>query len=287
MESVSRLSLVGLYLSAGLSLIKLALGITLDASREKTGLSTFIGKYGNPLTEKYQLALKFIIKTGTPSIIQLKTLILSLKKIMRMNIEKRDQLGLALKNIWQHLKESGPSLKSGMLPKKEESGTPSTLLKILKKRNILPINASNVNRTSRVGPFKKTKSYFVQIIASHGGEDCLVSTMKLEAALLVVRILSVIDTQEKKTVHAIVLKRNIGKTKVYDLMVADRHEYRANGLLVHNCLDLTRYVLNLANYYTIEDAKPIDFKVKYEKGTFEQDEYRQRPEEGYGSFDLD
>lgn len=51
-------------------------------------------------------------------------------------------------------------------------------------------------------------------------------------------------------------------------------------------LDLTRYVLNLDGYYTIEDARPIDFKIKYEKGTFEQDEFRQRQEEGYGSFDM-
>jgi len=51
-------------------------------------------------------------------------------------------------------------------------------------------------------------------------------------------------------------------------------------------LDLTRYVLNLANYYTIADAKPIDFKVKYEKGTFEEDEIRRNPKEGYGSYDV-
>lgn len=51
-------------------------------------------------------------------------------------------------------------------------------------------------------------------------------------------------------------------------------------------LDCLRYILNLAGYYTIEDARPIDFKIKYEKGTFEQDEIRRNPEEGYGSFDI-
>lgn len=53
-------------------------------------------------------------------------------------------------------------------------------------------------------------------------------------------------------------------------------------------IDCFRYILNLANYYTIEDAKPIDFKIKHQRGTFEQDEYRAKPSgEGYGDFDLD
>jgi PBSX family phage terminase large subunit len=32
--------------------------------------------------------------------------------------------------------------------------------------------------------------------------------------------------------------------KVYDLTVADAHEFYANGILVHNCIDATRYSLN-------------------------------------------
>jgi hypothetical protein len=36
---------------------------------------------------------------------------------------------------------------------------------------------------------------------------------------------------------------------VYDIMVEDCHEYFANGILVHNCLDALRYAVSyqLAN----------------------------------------
>jgi hypothetical protein len=33
------------------------------------------------------------------------------------------------------------------------------------------------------------------------------------------------------------------KAQVYDLMVEDCHEYFANGILVHNCIDAIRYGL--------------------------------------------
>ena len=31
------------------------------------------------------------------------------------------------------------------------------------------------------------------------------------------------------------------KEEVYDLMIANQHEYFANGVLVHNCIDALRY----------------------------------------------
>jgi hypothetical protein len=51
-------------------------------------------------------------------------------------------------------------------------------------------------------------------------------------------------------------------------------------------IDCLRYILNLAGYYTIEDARPLDFKTIYKKGTFEQDESRSRGEDrGYDDID--
>jgi hypothetical protein len=32
------------------------------------------------------------------------------------------------------------------------------------------------------------------------------------------------------------------KANVYDLMIEDCHEYFANGILVHNCIDASRYL---------------------------------------------
>ena len=38
-------------------------------------------------------------------------------------------------------------------------------------------------------------------------------------------------------------KQETGELRqVYDLMVEDNHEYFANGVLVHNCIDASRYI---------------------------------------------
>ena len=36
---------------------------------------------------------------------------------------------------------------------------------------------------------------------------------------------------------------SVSEQVVYDLEVTEQHEYFANGVLVHNCMDATRYVI--------------------------------------------
>jgi hypothetical protein len=50
-------------------------------------------------------------------------------------------------------------------------------------------------------------------------------------------------------------------------------------------IDLFRYVLNLANYATVEGARPLEFMHKYARGTPEQDRKREQKETGYGDID--
>lgn len=52
-------------------------------------------------------------------------------------------------------------------------------------------------------------------------------------------------------------------------------------------IDCLRYILNLAAYYTIEDAKPLRMEQVYEKGTFEQDLLRINDEENNFYADID
>jgi hypothetical protein len=68
----------------------------------------------------------------------------------------------------------------------------------------------------------------------------------------------------------------------------DRYKLDDNGKIIKendHLIDAFRYVLNLANYHSIEDARPIEFTEKYKKGTPIQDLYREKEGELYGDID--
>lgn len=46
-------------------------------------------------------------------------------------------------------------------------------------------------------------------------------------------------------------------------------------------IDCFRYILNLASYYTIEDAVPLRLEERYQRGTIEQDLLREKEEENF------
>ena len=50
-------------------------------------------------------------------------------------------------------------------------------------------------------------------------------------------------------------------------------------------IDAFRYILNLANFYSIEDARPMNFNEKYPRGSIIQDMFRQQEDTLYGDID--
>ncbi len=69
---------------------------------------------------------------------------------------------------------------------------------------------------------------------------------------------------------------------------ADNYKLDDNSKVVKendHLLDAFRYILNLANFSTIEGAKPIDFTQKFRVGSPQQDRQREQKETGYGSYD--
>lgn len=95
-----------------------------------------------------------------------------------------------------------------------------------------------------------------------------------------------ISTQNKCFVRAIALENLNRIENVYDLEVEEDHEYFANGILVHNCIDAFRYILNLAGYSNLDEARPLTFEQRYKTGTPELDLLRKHKEEDvYGDID--
>jgi len=58
------------------------------------------------------------------------------------------------------------------------------------------------------------------------------------------------------------------KEEVYDLTVDEKHEYFANGILVHNCIDALRYMLNAAHYHQVPMDEPLPEHILYNKKHF-------------------
>jgi hypothetical protein len=69
---------------------------------------------------------------------------------------------------------------------------------------------------------------------------------------------------------------------------ADNYKLDDKGKVVKendHLLDAFRYILNLANFSTIEGARPIDFTERHKVGTPQQDRQREQRETGYGDID--
>lgn len=80
----------------------------------------------------------------------------------------------------------------------------------------------------------------VLINAKASIEEIKGSTMKIENAVNVSQHILQTNIQKGKIVSIAIGKEY--EDNVYDLMIEDCHEYFANGLLVHNCIDGLRYV---------------------------------------------
>lgn len=71
--------------------------------------------------------------------------------------------------------------------------------------------------------------------------------MKKENVLFVAKNTSaanILEQQNVMTAHPIGIKK-VGKDDVYNLEVIKTHNFIANGIVVHNSIDATRYSLDL------------------------------------------
>jgi intein/homing endonuclease len=97
------------------------------------------------------------------------------------------------------------------------------LLKILLQQNVVQTNASQA---------KGEEMALIMLNENVIAENIFKSTSMLKQNIVQEYVLIGIEKSEIKT------------EKVYDIMVEGEHEYFANGILVHNCHDSVRYIVN-------------------------------------------
>ena len=205
-----------------------------------------IEMYGNSIMEQFQKGSIYTTKMRIRITTILK--ILNWLKVMNIYVFMRKntcRMMNILKKFAKTCKKRQKQQKNGIIQQKEENGTDCKVLKSLiigQEKNIL---ASVVGKSLRQHHSVLQNS--VQIIAKVSGEETKDSTTKKECVNTAVRPSLQINTTEIDFVVEAALKNIITLKEysqlTYDIEVEDMHEFFANGILVHNCMDATRYVI--------------------------------------------
>lgn len=135
--------------------------------------------------------------------------------------------------------------KNGITQQKVESGIGYMEYKFMQIKNHKNIDVHVVEKNSKQSQVGSINSAL--IIAKANGAETKDLTMRSELANIAEKSLLRTNTVETDFVveavpqHITILKEYQQPT--YDIEVEDMHEFFANGILVHNCMDATRYVI--------------------------------------------
>ena len=169
-----------------------------------------IERCGNTSMDQYQRDMISTIKMKIPGIIGSRILNVLKDLNTKVNILKKELKRIRIGSS-NFKKEELNVQKIGIAQKKVGNGIDNT-----RKNSILDIL-----------PMEKECVNSVEIsLSKEQNNNC--SVLK-ENHIIIAEVLFVEEELEER------------KEKVYDLTVEDDHEYFANGLLVHNCLDASRY----------------------------------------------
>ena len=204
--------------------------------------SIFIGIFGLRPMEQYQQECTSIILTETPQIMTYQTLNASQSRNMQASMSGARK---GHSDRETTLSESGRLQRLGIQARKACKSI-ERLEEWLTKHLFQPRKNAN-NARSNLTPNKwGTEIFSVQMPASQHGDETLELMTLQDHALIAERLLSATSTKKKRLVQDRVQTITFAGTErlVYDLTVEQDHEFFANGVLVHNCIDSIRYSLD-------------------------------------------
>jgi intein/homing endonuclease len=201
------------------------------------GIKECTEMYGGITTGKYLKVMMSIIKMITRGIIELKILNLN-----NQENTKETTVSGGLKKIRSGLKnfilKELNLLNIGIDQRKASDGT-----KNMQKNRGLGIMNMERENVQCVGINLQQKNQiknFAPINVNQNIEGTKNLIMKKDNVLFAEKSFMSTNIAKQKLVQDIVVE-DMAEDQVYDLMVKDNHEYFANGILVHNCIDALRY----------------------------------------------
>jgi hypothetical protein len=250
----------------------------------------FIGPHGSTTTAKSQMDITFTIKTAIRSITTFSIWNAFQRNSTMPSIQNIKELGVVLENAKSILKKSESLLLNGTDLKRAESGTKITQNLGVKKteRSYLQL-AQNAALSISAMQWHMGKLLYVPIDAAQKFAESLVSIIKGAYAQIVAPVFQSINTVNSYAAAPRVLsKEDAGTASVYNLTVADCHEYYANGILVHNC-DAVLYGFREALHW-LSEAAPVKIipmtNEWYAKQTKEMEDAALRELERHKSDDM-
>ena len=233
----------------------------------------FTEKCGNTSMEIYQKDTMSTTKTKTHGIMKLATLSLlrctPICGFMRKNKMRMKKYLHNVERTW--LKQVNMPL-GGMAQKKAGNGIVSTLKNNLQTQSQRSSSVNGAERrflqcrmelTDSVQTSARLHTDITQELTTkcgnaNGAVENLLQTNTVEHGTVAkVAAESILQASEIKKIE--IISENIAS--VYDLEVEDMHEFFANGVLVHNCIDAARY-------YVLGELLGKIMKPKYVSGIF-------------------
>lgn len=183
-----------------------------------------------------------ITSTGTRATMRSKILRACRGALTRMFTSMRREPDVQPQNGWHTWNESECLQPSGTAHPKVALGTASMGSapgRIGSRSRGSVMRAATGSRVS----LGVTTTDSARTTASPIGEGALGLMTRTELAPPVGRRSVATSTRRSAVAHVVVPPISVGVADVYDLTVEDEHEFYANGVLVHNCLDALRYLL--------------------------------------------
>lgn len=201
-------------------------------------IKDYTEKYGNITTVKYLKVFIYIILTVIKIIMKYRIFnVLKEKNISVMKLKKEWK---KIQNLLKNLMKKVEKQQDYFINQKKENyyifnllkkqGSVNFNMKIKYVKNVMKFLLENLNIKN-----------FVQINVKQKIDINLELITKLVFAKIVEMNLLQINIVEQQLVD--VKKSNDFIEEVFDLMIEDKHEYFANDILVHNCIDASRYAV--------------------------------------------
>lgn len=215
-----------------------------DTIQEGRGNSILL--FGNIITGLFRKVMKFITKISIALTMTYQTLSAFLLKNTVQSTMTKSRHGQKALNNLRFLTESERRPAHGIKAKRGKHGTQS----------IMQESHYSSNRNDALAKFaglnfgqKNQIQNIVPMLAKQKQEPGRGLIMRPEYANGAEKNLSSIDIPEQPIVQGLVLQNIVGIPRggeqVYDLTVDEIHEYIANGIVVHNCIDGVRYVVSM------------------------------------------